>query len=59
MAPALGFLEGGAESLDVAVVLLVAGFLRRRLCSASLFRQLLLASSNSVSTWNLHDQQNT
>jgi hypothetical protein len=41
---------GDAASLDDAVV---AGFLRRRLCSASRFRQLLLASSNSVSTWNL------
>jgi hypothetical protein len=49
--PALGFLEGGAESLDpAAVLLLAAGFLLRRLCSASRFRQLLLASSNSVST---------
>ena len=30
MAPALGFLVGGAESLDDAAVLPAAGFLRRR-----------------------------
>jgi hypothetical protein len=49
MEPPLGFLAGGdAASLDDAVE--AAGFRRRRLCSASRFRQLLLASSNSVST---------
>ena len=51
MEPPLGFLAGGdaAASLDDAVEA-AAGFRRRRLCSASRFRQLLLASSNSVRT---------
>jgi hypothetical protein len=49
MEPPLGFLLAGgdAASLDDAVV---AGFRRRRLCSASRFLQLLLTSSNSDST---------